>query len=660
MVAAGVRNIKPGTEYDKFFGAPERKDPYWPKGSVYNTLEFMQRIVANTTDQTKAISKHLAAQSLNETCKNIWSFLYNHIQYKEDLRNVEQLRSPNRAWADRKTGIDCDCFSIFISSILTNLGINHALRITEYDSKGYFQHVYVVIPKDSKSLSGRGTYHVIDPVLDQYDYEKPFSKKHDKVMIRHQYLNGVGSTAFGAEFDQLQGLGNATTEDVNESMRLHLMNTLQVLKDNPRAVVNVVDPLVFKAQVEYLLDNWRNPVARMAALEELAEMEDRGENSPKGTVSGLGCACRTGIAPSMPKEIALKKVAVLAERRKANPVIIPATYQRGNMVNNPKLHSLCQAYSSSPSMNGLNGKFFDKIKSVVQNTTQKVQTAVQNTKAKVQTVVQNTKEKVQATVQKVGTAVKTAAKAIVQQNPVTISIRGGVLLAMKTNVFKMADRIKWGYLTEADAVKRGFDVAEWRKVKSALDQTISAFEKLGGKPENLKNAILTGKSGGLSGTGLGVVAATGLMAAASAVIAKIGGWLKGINNSKLMEKVKGGIAKAKELAASKLPTTETETRTMVASDPTITDEYTNEMQTVVNSEVDTSTAFTENTTPITNRSSASGSDEKSFMAENWPWFVGGGLLLTGVTYGIYKVSQNKKSLKGLIPDENLKAKEASI
>jgi hypothetical protein len=640
MVAAGVRNIKLGTEYDKFFGKPERLDPYWPKGSVYNTLEFMERIVANTTYQTKAISKVLAGRTLDETCKNIWSFLYNHIQYKEDRKNVEQLRNPYRAWADRKTGIDCDCFSIFISSILTNLRIPHALRITEYDSRGYFQHVYVVVPigpidYPHGTFQDRKTYLAIDPVLDQYNYEKPFSKKHDKVMIVHQYLNGVGSVVFGAEFDQIQGLGNATNADVNEAMRLHLQNTLQLLKENPRAVVDVVDPYVFKAQVEYLLDNWRNPVARAAALEELAEMEDRGENTPKGTVSGLGCACRTGIAPKMPKEVAMQKIAVLAERRKANPIIIPATYRRGTTVNNPKLHSLCHAYACSPSMNGLNGKFFEKIKTAIQNTTQKVQTAVQNTKDKVQEVTQ-----------KVGEKVKTAAKAVVQQNPVTVSIRGGVLLAMKTNAFKMADRIKWGYLTESEAVKRGFDVAEWRKVKLALDQTISTFQKLGGKPENLKQAILTGKSGGL-----GVAAAAGLMAAASAVIAKIGGWLKNIDNSKLLQKVKGGINKARELVQSKLPSDSTQVASMVAADTTITDEFTSEIQTRA-AEVDTATAFTEPNT--------SNSNDKTFMQKNGVFVIGGILLAGGIGYAMYNASQNKKSLKGLIPDENLKTKQVSI
>lgn len=659
MVAAGRRNIKPGTEYDKFFGKPERKDPYWPKGSVYHTLDYMQKIVDATLSQTKAIAQHLKAATVEQTCRNVWSFLYNHVQYKEDLRNLEQLRSPWRLWADRKTGVDCDCFSITISSILTNLRIPHFLRITEYDNKGYFQHVYVVVPKDGKTISGRSSYFVIDPVVDQNDYEKPFSKKHDKAMIQHQYLNGIGAAEFGKEFDSLNGLGRVTRGDVDKAMRDHLVNTLSIVKKNPRAITPVVDPQVFRKQLEYLLKHWNNPAHRAAVLEELAEMEDRAENAPKGTMSGLGCACRAGVAPTMPKEVAIKKVELLAQRRDVNPNFVPATYKHGTIAADKKLHSLCQAYAGSPSMNGLNGKFFDKIKAAVSNTVDKAKTVVANTKEKVQNVV----TKVQNVAEKVGDKVKTAAKNVVQQNPVTIAIRGGVLLAMKTNAFKLADRVKWGYMTEAEAIKRGFDLTEWRKVKAALDQAIQTFTKLGGKPENLKNAILTGKSGGLNGTGLGVVAAAGMMAAASAVIAKISGFVKNINNSKLLEKVKNGVAKAKELAA-KIPTTEAEATQMInaGAGKEFTDEYTAQMQeiaaqeeTVVNNR---SVIQPGGEAPAAPKSITNDADgEKSWLEKNWPWLVLGLVVVGGTGYALTR----PKALHGLIPDEELtKVKHASI
>lgn len=33
----------------------------------------------------------------------------------------EHLRRPARSWQERSAGVDCDCMSIFASSVLTNL-----------------------------------------------------------------------------------------------------------------------------------------------------------------------------------------------------------------------------------------------------------------------------------------------------------------------------------------------------------------------------------------------------------------------------------------------------------------------------------------------------------------------------------------------------------
>lgn len=171
MVASGKRNIKSGAEYEKYFTSkPNGKEvELIADGDVYETLDLMKNIVNQTLDQTKAISQVLKGKSVKETCENIWNFLYNHVQYTKDNPSREQLRTPIRTWKDRLKGVDCDCYSIFISSVLSNLGIAHNFRMAAY--KEDFQHVYVV-------ASG----YVIDPVVDKFNYEVPYSKKHDHKM----------------------------------------------------------------------------------------------------------------------------------------------------------------------------------------------------------------------------------------------------------------------------------------------------------------------------------------------------------------------------------------------------------------------------------------------------------------------------------------------
>lgn len=148
LVASYKRKIQSGEQYNHLFPSAKGSSVIRnPNGSVYETLEYMQDIIKRTLYQTEGIAKLLKGKTLEQTCRNIFNFCYTHIQYKLDDAGFEQLRQPSRAWKDRKTGIDCDCFSIFISSILTNLRIPHHLRIIELNDKGYFQHVYVIVEK---------------------------------------------------------------------------------------------------------------------------------------------------------------------------------------------------------------------------------------------------------------------------------------------------------------------------------------------------------------------------------------------------------------------------------------------------------------------------------------------------------------------------------
>lgn len=192
LVATGRRSIRIGSEYDKYFDRSKLTgtDPIIADGDNYVTLEQMEKIAEKFGSQTKAIAAKLKASTLEKSLRDLWSFLYNHVQYNPDSKYKEQLRQPARLWADRKTGVDCDCYAIFISSVLRHWGYPHAFRMADYGEG--FQHVYVVVPKDLKrsSLESRSGYYVVDPVVDRFDHEVPFTKKHDRFM-QIQMLNGV-------------------------------------------------------------------------------------------------------------------------------------------------------------------------------------------------------------------------------------------------------------------------------------------------------------------------------------------------------------------------------------------------------------------------------------------------------------------------------------
>lgn len=179
LVANSKRKIKNGLAFNKFFNLKEVKGDevtLIANGSVYDTLTEMKKMATRYKGQTKFISEKLKADSIEQSLNNLWDFLYTHVQYKKDHPLREQLRTPIRTWKDRQTGVDCDCYSIFISTVLKNWNIPHAFRMAAYSAD--FQHVYVVVPTDG-SLKFRNDYVVIDPVADRFNYEAPFTKKYD-------------------------------------------------------------------------------------------------------------------------------------------------------------------------------------------------------------------------------------------------------------------------------------------------------------------------------------------------------------------------------------------------------------------------------------------------------------------------------------------------
>ncbi len=182
--------VKSGAEFDHLFPKAMLTTMTKKEGAtVADTIRFIPQVVRETLFHTEKIAKVLKRKTVYETCKAIWQFVYDHIAYKKDEDGKEQIRSPARAWHDRGNiqGVDCDCYTVFISSILSNLKIRHILRITKY-KEDHFQHIYPIVPLSD------GSYITIDCVVRHFDYEEPYSEKKDTNMDL-EYLNGVNDSS---------------------------------------------------------------------------------------------------------------------------------------------------------------------------------------------------------------------------------------------------------------------------------------------------------------------------------------------------------------------------------------------------------------------------------------------------------------------------------
>lgn len=320
--------VKSGVQYDHLFPRAMLTTIKKKEGAtVADTIKFIPQVVGETLFHTQKIAKLLKRETVYETCRAVWQFVYDHIAYKKDEDGKEQIRSPARAWHDRGNiqGVDCDCYTVFISSILSNLKIRHILRITKY-KEDYFQHIYPIVPLRD------GSYITIDCVVRNFDYEEPYSEKKDTRMDL-EYLNGVM---------------DSTNKNVD-------------------------------------------------AVELIGIYEDREAMAELGRIF----------------------------KRKAS--------------------------SSGGSSGG--GKKKGKLKEIL----------------------------------------KKGLHFTNRLNPATAMLRAGILASAKLNVMKIGSRLKYGYLSEEEAKKRGVDMGKFARLKKVREKLENIFYGAGGKPENLKKAILTGR-----------------------------------------------------------------------------------------------------------------------------------------------------------------------
>ncbi|MEN7551864.1 transglutaminase-like domain-containing protein [Rapidithrix thailandica] len=143
MVATGKREIRSGREYNRLFPSfseLEGTDKILQHGDVFDTLNLIEKIVKETLGDTRKLAGHLKGKYLETTTKNIFDFICRHIRYRKDDPGTEQLHRPLRIWKERARGVACDDYTIFISSILSNLKVPHYYRMTRYNGRDYYQH----------------------------------------------------------------------------------------------------------------------------------------------------------------------------------------------------------------------------------------------------------------------------------------------------------------------------------------------------------------------------------------------------------------------------------------------------------------------------------------------------------------------------------------
>lgn len=357
--------VKDGHEYDHYFPRAKMITIVKKEGAtVADTLKLIPAVIRETAFHTRKFANEvIKADTLQQTCRNIWDFVYNYIAYKKDETGKEQVRSPARAWHDRHNvdpvtgepmGIDCDCMTLFICSVLYNLEIKNVFfRITKYE-ESYWEHIYPIIKLPN------GKQITIDCVLHQFNQEAKYTAKQDTAMDL-EYLNGVSDSTANRLTDATDFMG---------------------IMDEREALATLGK--IFKKKVA----------------------SGGGGSAPKK--KGLFKKSTS----ATPKKTLFKKKTT--EQKKANRTKVKKFIGKGLHVTN-------------------------------------------------------------------------------RINPVTVALRNGVLAGMKLNFLKIAESLRWTYLTPEQAQAKGADMGRLQKLRNVREKLEKIFYGAGGKPENLKKSILTGR-----------------------------------------------------------------------------------------------------------------------------------------------------------------------
>jgi hypothetical protein len=138
----------------------------------------IEAVIPAATKQAASIANRYKGKNEAETCKKIFDYLKNNINYKADGAN-QAVRLPSGLM--RTAQGDCKSYSVFTSAILSNLGIPHKLVYASYDPKDPTPtHIYVM------TKSGC----IIDAVYGKFNAEKKATYKKYKDM-NISYISGM-------------------------------------------------------------------------------------------------------------------------------------------------------------------------------------------------------------------------------------------------------------------------------------------------------------------------------------------------------------------------------------------------------------------------------------------------------------------------------------
>ena len=154
-----------------------------------STGDIIQAIIKQHISNRKDaqnIAKYFQADNTRDTAYNIFDFCKKNIPYKVESGFGQSVKTLGRILYDAKNGTgqnDCKAYATFAGNVCEALKIPFVYRFAGYKGND-LTHTYCVVKNGNQEI-------VIDPVLNDFDTEKPYKNKVDKKIMALYQVSGI-------------------------------------------------------------------------------------------------------------------------------------------------------------------------------------------------------------------------------------------------------------------------------------------------------------------------------------------------------------------------------------------------------------------------------------------------------------------------------------
>lgn len=153
------------------------KVSYLGEGNSNSIMECLLSLQIPAQQQTATFANRLRTiygDNIENLLRDLYYMVVNNVSLRYDPTGRQFIRKPSNIVKER--ACDCKSYALFLSSILSNLGIKNIFRFVSFEPGQEIRHVYIVVPTKWHN-------YILDCNLKQFDKEYPYHKNKDVMAI---------------------------------------------------------------------------------------------------------------------------------------------------------------------------------------------------------------------------------------------------------------------------------------------------------------------------------------------------------------------------------------------------------------------------------------------------------------------------------------------